>query len=495
MERTQYRIDHSSLRKCYRTDDGYLYAEATFARDGILEYTRADGSKRRELRLPEENKKALTGFGRKPFTVEHPPVLVNADNYKNLSVGMTDPEVVYDKSGFVRGVITVMDSTAVDRILSGEKSEVSVGYQCRLEDTPGIWNGERYDAIQRDIVVNHICCTSRGRAGKDVRIHLDSEAVEVFEIAYSADSLDAQPQKGGTVASLTIGNATYENLPAEVVAAMSGELQRLDSIVKESEKLRNDNEKLREELQENTSRVDSLAEELAEAVERADTQEGRADRFEEILDESISLLDNEGYKWDSEDSTFVRDDSMDEDEDDMGGDTDPEEGMGEEDMPMSYKKAAKKGSKKKMTKKRDSEEDDEYEQDEEDFEDEEEMRHQDSVEDIVAAALEAEALFPGIRQDSAFSGTSVREIQEAVIGRFDSEFDLSEASDGYVAGVYYALTQSRQDSAQEDTSSYAQQAFDATTISNNASRNDAMVSFAGESGVRMAEAWRKPLSK
>lgn len=494
MERTQYRIDHSPLRKCYRTDDGYLYAEATFARDGILEYTRADGSKRRELRLPEENKKALTGFGRKPFTVEHPTVLVNADNYKDLTVGMTDPEVVYDKSGFVRGVITVMDSTAVDKIISGEKSEVSVGYQCRLENSPGVWNGQHYDAIQRDIVVNHVCCTSRGRAGKDVRIHLDSEAAENIEIAYSTDSLDAQPHKGGTVASLTIGNATYENLPAEVVAAMSGELQRIDSIKQEVEKLRSDNEKLRAEYEESNERVDSLAEELAQAVERADTQEGRADRFEEILDDSISLLGEEGYKWDSDNFKFIREDSMDKDEDDIGGDSDPEE-MDQEEMPMEYKKSKKKGMKKDMMKKGDA---DEEEYEDEDFEDEEEMSHQDSVEDIVAAALEAEEICPGIRQDSAFSTTSVREIQEAVIARLDSEYDLSQASDGYVAGVYYALTQSaRQDSAQtaQSSYSYAQQAFDATTMASAGNRNDALADIAGESAVRMAEAWKKPLGK
>ena len=39
---------------------------------------------------------------------------------------------------------------------SGERKEISLGYKCRLEQTSGTINGESYDAIQRDIVVNHI---------------------------------------------------------------------------------------------------------------------------------------------------------------------------------------------------------------------------------------------------------------------------------------------------------------------------------------------------
>ena len=462
LEKAQYRVDHSSLRKCYKTPEGYLYAEATFARDGILEYTRADGSKRRELRLPEENKKALTGFGRKPFTIEHPTVLVNSDNSKILSVGITDPEVVYDKSGFVRGVITVMDSQAVDLITSNQKPEVSVGYQCRLDNTPGIWNGMPYDAIQREIVVNHVCCTSKGRAGQDVRIHLDSEEADKYEIAYLADSLDTQTI-GGKVADLTIRNATFKDLPAEVVSAMSSELHRLDSLLEELKELKQDSKATKQEFEESSVRVDSLSAELAEVIDRADTQEGRADRLEELLEDASTLLSEEGYKWDSENSTFVREDMGNKkDMKPMEEEDDEEE---DEEMPFEMKGKKKDGYMKK-----------------------------DSVEEIVAAVLEAEALFPGIRTDSNFSGSTVREIQESVISRLDSEFDLSEASDGYVAGVYFGLTQKADstEEAQEETT-YAQDAFQQVSQAG-ASRSDSLEVWAGESGARMANAWQQPLS-
>jgi hypothetical protein len=465
LEKLQYRIDHSPFRKCHFSDDGYLYAEATFARDGILEYTNADGSKRRELRLPEENKKALTGFGRKPFTIEHPTTLVNSGNAKQLSVGLTDPEVVYDKSGFVRGVITVMDSTAVDLIRSGQKPEVSVGYQCRLEHSPGVWQGERYDAIQRDIVVNHVCCTAKGRAGEDVRIHLDSETEDSLDIAYLTDSLDNQTTTGGNVATLVIGKGTYE-VPAELAPAISSELSKLDSLTEEIERLRADNKELKSELNESQGRVDSLSEELAQVIDRADTQEGRADRFEELLDDSIALLDEEGYSWNADSAQFVREDGKGKKKMMMEEEMDEEDMEEDEDMPMSSKK-------------------DMYA-----------MKKQDSVEEIVAAILEAEAFCPGIRQDSDLSAASVRSIQEMVISRLDSEVDLSEASDGYVAGYYYGVTEKhRSDSGEEegDRPSYAQDAFNSVTTAVAPVREDSIESYAGASGARMAEGWKTPL--
>ena len=474
LEKTQYRIDHSPFRKCYYSPEGYLYAEATFARDGILEYSNADGSKRRELRLPEENKKALTGFGRKPFTVEHPSTLVNSVNSKQLSVGLTDPEVVYDKSGFVRGVITVTDSAAVDLIQSGQKPEVSVGYQCRLENTPGVWQGERYDAIQRDIVVNHVCCTAKGRAGGDVRIHLDSET-EDMEIAYLTDSLDTTTPTGGRMATLTIDNATYD-VPAELAPVITNQLSKLDSLKEEVERLRSDNKEMQSDLKEAQGRVDSLSEELVEAIDRADTQEGRADRFEEIVDDSISLLGEEGYQWNGDSATFVREDGKGKGKKKMpwmeeeGSEEEMESPDEEEDeqMPASYKKKKQDGCETPMK--------------------------QDSVDEIVAAILEAEAICPGIRQDSDLSATSVRSIQEMVISRLDADYDLTEASDGYVAGVYFALTQDRHEDAAEDNQpSYAQQAMQAVTTSSPAPRQDAVETFAGASGARMAAAWQKPL--
>ncbi|MES1986804.1 MAG: DUF2213 domain-containing protein, partial [Pseudomonadota bacterium] len=56
------------------------------------------------------------------------------------------------------------------KIESDEKIELSMGYTCVYDFTSGIFNGERYDAIQREIRANHIALVDQGRMGKEVRV-------------------------------------------------------------------------------------------------------------------------------------------------------------------------------------------------------------------------------------------------------------------------------------------------------------------------------------
>ena len=50
------------------------------------------------------------------------------------------------------------------------KKELSAGYSCRYDLTPGEYNGQHYDAVQRDVRFNHIALVGEGRMGKDVRV-------------------------------------------------------------------------------------------------------------------------------------------------------------------------------------------------------------------------------------------------------------------------------------------------------------------------------------
>ena len=52
--------------------------------------------------------------------------------------------------------------------------ELSLGYNLRLEETPGVWEGQPYDAIQRDIVINHLALVGQARAGEQARLNIDA---------------------------------------------------------------------------------------------------------------------------------------------------------------------------------------------------------------------------------------------------------------------------------------------------------------------------------
>lgn len=43
------------------------------------------------------------------------------------------------------------------------------------DETPGVWNGQPYDAIQRNIQINHLALVEKARAGEQARLNIDGE--------------------------------------------------------------------------------------------------------------------------------------------------------------------------------------------------------------------------------------------------------------------------------------------------------------------------------
>jgi hypothetical protein len=172
---TVHRFDYSSFQAVH-TDEGFLVDTPVVARIGIQEYRRADGTIRREFRPPEEvfHADALASMRGKPITVDHPASgRVTSKSAHRDVVGTMLTEGKQD-GDHVRTDITIHSPHAI-----GDRRELSLGYTAVLDETPGEWNGERYDAIQRNIRVNHLSVVKKGRAGV-ARLNLDSEEIEDF---------------------------------------------------------------------------------------------------------------------------------------------------------------------------------------------------------------------------------------------------------------------------------------------------------------------------
>ncbi|WP_437408618.1 DUF2213 domain-containing protein [Sinorhizobium meliloti] len=176
-----------------RTADGYLVADVRTARTGIQVYAGHEVGKP-ELQVvkvyrPEDqvfDKASLGSYAHKPVTNDHPDVAVTADNWKALSVGQIGDEVARDGE-FVRVPLVVMDGATIGDI-EGGKRELSAGYTCDLAWEPGTTpEGETYDAIQKDIRINHVAIVQRGRAGSEARITEDTKqmARERIEAGYA----------------------------------------------------------------------------------------------------------------------------------------------------------------------------------------------------------------------------------------------------------------------------------------------------------------------
>lgn len=169
--------------KLQRTPQGGLLASATPTRCGVLTYTYPGGRKVRELRHPDEvfRSDSLESLRGAPITVGHPDVPVDASNWSELSKGHVGDDVHQDGL-LVAAKVRVQDAKTVERCIDAARAdrlvEMSCGYDADVEFTPGTWNGEEYDAVQRNIRYNHVALGPRnwGRAGNAVGLKLDGES-------------------------------------------------------------------------------------------------------------------------------------------------------------------------------------------------------------------------------------------------------------------------------------------------------------------------------
>ena len=111
----------------------------------------------------------LKSAAHRPVTNDHPDEAVTSANWKEHAVGQTGDEVT-GEGIFIRVPLMVSDEAAIKDIEAG-KQELSAGYTCDLSFEDGTTpSGEAYDAIQKNIRLNHVAIVQRGRAGKQVRI-------------------------------------------------------------------------------------------------------------------------------------------------------------------------------------------------------------------------------------------------------------------------------------------------------------------------------------
>lgn len=158
--------------------EGFLRDSPIVARTGVYTYINPDKTIRREYRPPEEvfAEESLKTFAGKPVTVGHPKDgKVTPESARKLSIGSVL------SNGYPKELGPAQRYVACDIVLFapkdiGESRELSLGYRCDLEETPGVTaNGEHYDAIQRNIRINHLAVVKKARAGMKARLNCDGD--------------------------------------------------------------------------------------------------------------------------------------------------------------------------------------------------------------------------------------------------------------------------------------------------------------------------------
>ena len=306
MSDTCFRYDVAPIEKYEMTPEGYLRAWATIARTGVQHYTDADGSIRREYRPENEvaSPESLASFAGKAITLEHPPVLLDSANTKDYQVGFSGTEVVYD-NGFVRAVMTITDKDAIERIMRGDAKEVSAGYRVSYEATPGVTDsGENYDGIQTEISGNHIAVVRRGRAGPQVKLHLD-------RLDAADPSLFSPIEEPSMTAKVNFDGAEFE-VTESVALAITKEREdakmsyedmkkKCDELQAAADSMKAEMDAMEQQMQGKCDSAEGRADALAEEVEslKTDLEAAQQVNVDSLVEERIALIDKARTSLDS----------------------------------------------------------------------------------------------------------------------------------------------------------------------------------------------------
>jgi uncharacterized protein len=183
------------------------------SKEGVFEYSGAqiglngpDADRIFKVYRPGEelaDPECIESFKLLPFINEH-TMLGSEDNgltppERKGVEGMIGEDVYYD-APYLRGTLRIV-SESLKNALAGGKVELSPGYRCVYEMTPGVFNGERYDAIQRKIRGNHLALVDEGRTGPDVavldRMTFTVDSNTLKEAVDMAEEMKDQEGSGG----------------------------------------------------------------------------------------------------------------------------------------------------------------------------------------------------------------------------------------------------------------------------------------------------------
>ena len=248
-----------------KTAEGFIRDTPIVGRAGILLYHSADGTERREYRPPDEAFKAdsLASLMGKPITIGH-KAFVTSDNAAQVApVGSVLSAGRQDGNNIIADIVVYN--------LDTDSRELSCGYTLTLDETPGTTpDGQHYDAIQRNIVYNHLAIVPQGRAGV-ARLNMDGEQVIDDEDNSKEDKNMAEMTK------VRLDSGIEYDCAPEVKVAI--------------EKMRKDSADAKKAYDTLQAKFDALGAELAKEKEgrKADAEKAKAN-FDEAIKARVELL-------------------------------------------------------------------------------------------------------------------------------------------------------------------------------------------------------------
>lgn len=305
---TVNRYDRVPLKARF-DENGYLEDSPVLTRTGIFVYKDGKGGIRRELRRADDvfHADSLSSYRNKPVTKGHPGK-VNSTNVRSHQIGTVTTPGRQDGDNVVSDIV-IHDPRVIQQ--DGWK-ELSVGYSVDLVEEPGEYNGERYDAIQTNIRVNHLAVVPSGRAG-NARLNLDASDASTYIHDEESDMVDKTREDSAMHRVRLDSGIEYDAAPEVVQAYQKARADLKDAQDKADQESARadaaDQAKADAEAQVERIRQDALAQARArlglEAVAKEHKVEVKQDSTDRVIKESVIVAIRGDMKLDDKSDAYV----------------------------------------------------------------------------------------------------------------------------------------------------------------------------------------------
>ena len=267
------------------TDEGFLIVKDNkLARSGILEYLPE------ELGLPNNgqgmvkifrdpvdlfDEKVLKSFKSKIVTLQHPTKFVDSKNLENR-VGWSKDDI-RQEGDFILGSIVIDSQEGIDAIENGT-AEISLGYEADVIAMDGVYNGERYTHIFKDIKGNHIAIVDRGRNGSMCKISdkKTKEGKSMKKIIHDGVEFEASEQVAQVFDKLTAERDTYKAR----ISDMEEKVSDMEEKLEDAEEKKKEAEEAKAKMEDSMVSVDKIDELVIQRAKACDTASKIIDGFE-----------------------------------------------------------------------------------------------------------------------------------------------------------------------------------------------------------------------
>ena len=108
-----------------------------------------------------QKQETIDSFKLLPFIDDHEMLGKDATPAEKKGVAGMIGESVKFEAPYLKGNLKILANRVLDKINSG-KIELSAGYYSTYDFESGVFNEQRYDAVQRNIRANHLALVDKG---------------------------------------------------------------------------------------------------------------------------------------------------------------------------------------------------------------------------------------------------------------------------------------------------------------------------------------------